>query len=257
MQDRYIGDIGDFGKFGLLRALIGCHPVNEQVLHLGIVWYAFHPEDLKTEEAKKDGKHVSYLENDYRKLAVCDPDLYKKLGDIISSNQRQISSISKANLFASKPVFYDRPLSNKNIPLENRSMSRKEWFVAALNETRSCQIVFLDPDNGIASNKKNERLQDAPKYVFLEEVGEFVQRGQSLVIYHHLGRHIPHKDQLTEQFQRLRSKIPRGYDLHTLSYHRGTARAFYLAFEQSHRNLLTKRLKTFLQSPWKAHFQKR
>ena len=38
MQNRYTGDIGDFGKYGLLRAL--CSPVGEiQRLQLGVVWY--------------------------------------------------------------------------------------------------------------------------------------------------------------------------------------------------------------------------
>lgn len=33
MQDRYVGDIGDFGKYGLLRALCA------HDLSLGVVWY--------------------------------------------------------------------------------------------------------------------------------------------------------------------------------------------------------------------------
>ncbi len=38
MQDRYVGDVGDFGKYGLLRALSGPFK-SEAVLSLGMVWY--------------------------------------------------------------------------------------------------------------------------------------------------------------------------------------------------------------------------
>ena len=39
MQDRFVGDIGDFGKYGLLRALRGIHPPADPCLNLGLVWY--------------------------------------------------------------------------------------------------------------------------------------------------------------------------------------------------------------------------
>ena len=43
MQDRYAGDIGDFVKLGLLRALSsGCK--------LGIAWYRFPDEDHNGDE---------------------------------------------------------------------------------------------------------------------------------------------------------------------------------------------------------------
>ena len=37
MQDRYAGDIGDFGKFGLLRAL------SSAGLSIGVNWYRTIP----------------------------------------------------------------------------------------------------------------------------------------------------------------------------------------------------------------------
>ena len=50
MQDRYAGDIGDFVKLGLLRAL---SPGRK----LGIAWYRFPDEDHNG-----DGRHVGYLD---------------------------------------------------------------------------------------------------------------------------------------------------------------------------------------------------
>ena len=45
MQNRYVGDIGDFGKYGLLRAHFGRK--YQIPLRLGVVWYLFPDEPPK------------------------------------------------------------------------------------------------------------------------------------------------------------------------------------------------------------------
>ena len=54
MQDQYVGDIGDFVKYGLLRA------ISEGKL-LGIAWY--HCADPSSTK-KGDGCHIDYLKQD-------------------------------------------------------------------------------------------------------------------------------------------------------------------------------------------------
>ena len=49
MQDRYTGDICDYAKDGLLRALGDGH-------RLGIAWYLY-----PNESHNADGKHTAYL----------------------------------------------------------------------------------------------------------------------------------------------------------------------------------------------------
>ena len=48
MQDRYSGDIGDFGKIGLLKAL------QTQGLYVEVNWYRVGPMDT---ERKEDGTY--------------------------------------------------------------------------------------------------------------------------------------------------------------------------------------------------------
>ena len=48
MQDRYAGDIGDYGKIGLLKAL------QAQGLSIGVNWYLVEPMDT---ERKADGTY--------------------------------------------------------------------------------------------------------------------------------------------------------------------------------------------------------
>jgi len=51
MQNKYVGNVGDFGKYGMLRALFQNSP-----LKLGVNWCL-----VEKEEKKNDGKHTAYL----------------------------------------------------------------------------------------------------------------------------------------------------------------------------------------------------
>ena len=50
MQNRYAGDVGDFGKLGMLRALA------QSDLKVGVNWYL-----VPDENHNDDGKHIGYL----------------------------------------------------------------------------------------------------------------------------------------------------------------------------------------------------
>ena len=52
LQNRNAGDIGDFGKYGLLRSL-----ARGTELSLGVCWY-LHPD----EDQRNDGGHTQYLQ---------------------------------------------------------------------------------------------------------------------------------------------------------------------------------------------------
>ena len=67
MQDKYVGDIGDFGKSSLLNAV-------SQGSLLGVAWYKY------PDETNNDGKHIDYLDQGekWRKLNF-DDDLKSKV----------------------------------------------------------------------------------------------------------------------------------------------------------------------------------
>ena len=67
MQDRYTGDIGDFGKLGLLRQLASTG------LSIGVNWYR-----TPDETHNSDGLHVGYLQKE--QFRTCDPALWSALG---------------------------------------------------------------------------------------------------------------------------------------------------------------------------------
>ena len=62
MQDRYAGDIGDYGKFGMLRALAS------EGLSVGVNWYLV--ETSQQEASVNDGQKLIP-----ERLTSCDPAL--------------------------------------------------------------------------------------------------------------------------------------------------------------------------------------
>jgi len=105
MQDRYVGDVGDFGKYGLLNEI--CKKSNGSV-RLGINWFYVTRE----EKQRGDGRHISYLSDenkDSKKYAVCFPDLYDKLKGVVGG-RRSIKEIEKSLILPKETIFYSKPL---------------------------------------------------------------------------------------------------------------------------------------------------
>ncbi|SPE59260.1 hypothetical protein SBV1_3080002 [Verrucomicrobia bacterium] len=129
MQDRFIGDIGDFAKYGLLRALAGVHPQEAPELSLGVVWY------------RVPDSNINYL-NDPQGPGNCDPPLFGELKRLVGSNQRTIAAIEQAPIWPRGTNFF-RLQAVKRVP----SAESDPWLDAAVNEVGKCKLVFLDPDN--------------------------------------------------------------------------------------------------------------
>ena len=91
MQGRYVGDAGDFGKYGLLRSL--CRGDERgAALRLGVLWYRFDGDDSAT---TNDGRHADYLfapSRNERLLRRCDHELFKKMLHLVN-NDRSIAAV--------------------------------------------------------------------------------------------------------------------------------------------------------------------
>jgi len=78
MRDRFVGDIGDFGKYGLLRALAGVQPRCKPELHLGVVWYEVD-------------RGIRYF-NRPDSFRDCDKPLFDELQRLVASSWRSIAA---------------------------------------------------------------------------------------------------------------------------------------------------------------------
>src|SRR4051812_12000061 len=138
MQDRYVGDVGDFGKLGLLRILCGFGGVPR--LNLGVVWYR-----VDNELHNNDGKHWTYLVCDSRKLRSCDTELYDRLNRLLVKSgklvgERNMAIIENSGLLEAGTRFFSDSLNYESI--KDRLQTRRNWLERALAETVHADIIF-------------------------------------------------------------------------------------------------------------------
>ena len=137
MQDRYTGDIGDYGKLGLLRCLAAAG------LRVGVNWYRTSDEDHN-----EDGKFTQYVQasgqTSYRPY---DPLLWDSLAQIVNSGQQRVESLETPDILDA--VFYNEPLDFRKVSFRERAGIRADWHRRALAALDGCETVFVDPDNGL------------------------------------------------------------------------------------------------------------
>ena len=253
MQDRYAGDLGDFGKYGLLRRLTspGTH---NATLRLGVDWRL-----VPDESHSNDGRFTGYLDPNARNQTLfrsCDPELYDALRQMVHTQTRSVAQVRNAGILPADTRYHEEPLSFHDIPpgpgsREKRTARRTRWLQAALDLTHDCDLVFFDPDNGL-DTKTQPHHRTGPKYVFPDELQPYVQRGQSLVIYQHTNRTLPAAQQVSLRTQQLRQRF--NLETWALTYRRGSSRTFLIAAAPAHAQRLKDITRQFLESPWALHF---
>ena len=248
MQDRYAGDVGDFGKYGLLRWLCG-PDARGPALRLGVLWYRF--EDA----TPGDGKHVSYLEpplaQEFRK---CDPDLFQQMLSIVHG-ERSIAAVETSGALPPGTAFFgDKLAFERHEPRASRELKRREWLEAGLRAVVHADLVFADPDNGLEIPSVGRLRTKGPKYVYYDDLRACWDRGQSLVVYQHITRNRTAEEQIAARHAELREHLEDVEDIVTLRWRRFTSRAYFVIPAAVHADRLAARCRTFLASSWGRHF---
>ena len=99
MQDRFVGDVGDFAKYGLLRAI-------RKGKRLGIAWY-LHPD-----------RNTEYLQQP-KKFRPLDPEMFDEMKNEIEKLRDgcSVKAVEKSGILGDA-AFADEPLRN----------FRPQWF---------------------------------------------------------------------------------------------------------------------------------
>lgn len=168
MQDRYAGDIGDFGKFGLLQAL------SDEGFRIGVNWYKTSPI---RQEIAKDGR---FKQSDGRysiptEVERCNKELADILRCIEKGGERSIAALQRENL-VKDAVYYSEAIPRLN---------RNEWHRNAVSALSSADIVFLDPDNGLLPVSVKNGSERSVKYAYYEELGDYLNNDCSVLVYQH------------------------------------------------------------------------
>ncbi len=245
MQNMYIGDIGDYGKYGLLRALL------HSDYKLGVVWYL-----VPDENHLNDGRHIDYLSK--LKFIDCDCDLFSILKDIISSGKRNISQIEQSPIFPKDTTYYSDYLSyegiktNTSIARQERLSLREKWLENALKAVQDCNTIFLDPDNGLETPSVSKHSGKAPKYIYYDEVEKFLSQTDTLIIYHHLNRSRDHIGQIKERENSLGELAGEFYNIMSLRFRPYSPRAYFII---TNRKQVRSKVDEFVNSNWKQCFE--
>lgn len=237
MQDRYVGDVGDFSKFALLRLL-----QREVRGSTGVIWYRFPNEDHN-----KDGRHVAYFGNS--KWQVCDNDLITSLRAIVETGKRYIGALESSNILPKGTKYFAESIH----PGPQADWLRSSWFERAKVAVASCDIVLVDPDNGIAGRNHNQASIKGGKHVTLDEIAALAADHSCLVIYHHFDRSASHFDQVHTNIRRLKSLIP-DRDICCVRYKRVSPRAYFLVTQSHVVTSIERALASVSTEPWKYHF---
>jgi hypothetical protein len=185
-------------------------------------------------------------------LRRCDADLHDRLAGLVGRNDRSVAAIEKDLVLPEGTVFYAKPLSVQGLPRSKRTEVRRDWRGEALSRTAKADIVFLDPDNGFAGKSIKQQTARSNKYVFLCEVQAFLERGQSLVVYHHQTRR---RGGLELEIAHWRSELNQigVSDSHAIVFCKGSVRTYFVLPADRHRAVLLQRVAEFTSGLWRAH----
>jgi len=238
MQDRYAGDVGDFGKLGMLRC------IEKQELRVGINWYL-----VGNESHNNDGKHIGYLEDS--KYRNCDDELLALFGSMLALGRRTVGDIEKLNLLNTQKYYHERMIE----PRKQEGTTRNEWHQNGLNSLVECDVVFLDPDNGMLPKSVSRCSDKSIKYVLPEEIMDYYEAGHSVIFYSHRTR-----EQLSvylERFEDLFDVAERkGAKIKGITFKRGTVRDYFFIVQEEHVAQVESGLEKLFSGKWNLHFEK-
>lgn len=238
MQNRYTGDIGDFSKLGLLRAL------RLAGLSVGLNWYL-----TPDETHNSDGRHVDYLKQDqYR---ACDPDLWLGLGAIVGPGNREVRYMEKDDILQAS--FFSDCLDFEGKKRAERTARRAEWFADSLVAMAGSDIVCVDPDNGLVVPSALGRPKEN-KYVLPEELASYYAQGSTVIYYQHKARY---KDErYTKQLEELlrREDLPGATGL-ALKFEKVSQRYYMFVIQPRHREAVEKVVGDMLSTAWGTCFR--
>ena len=246
MRDSFVGDIGDLGRSGMLRELFGkpeATDSDKSTLHLGVVW-------CLNEANQEEGKFTPAT---YKNLRYLDTHLYDTLDCLVKERKRTVLEFERKKILNTN-IFFRKPLSGL------KRVERKEkWLEEALKKTKEANVIFIDPDNGIATKTmtKADPSKEFPKHIFIDELKQFYDKGKSLIIYQDSTQ--GHKKCETSEMriesvsQRLKANLkpndPQLLSVWALRWQRKSGRVYFIVVHPDHKDTLNPQVQKFVNDP--------
>lgn len=234
MQDQYVGDIGDFAKYGLLRAVSGV-PGEVGQKRLGVAWW-YVKGNRVTSSSSGDGRLTGYL-NAPERWRDLDDELFDALKWLVCRGCRSVEGIEASGVLGSA-TFHRR-----RVPADVEE--REAWFKSVVHwlNDGDPDIVFADPDNGLYPDDGFRGARAANrKRISPREFRELAE-GRTAIVYHHFHRGYSHDEQLRKWM----SELPECQ--YVYRWRAWVPRAFIVITKDE---VIERRLEAFAER-WKAH----
>lgn len=187
MKDQYFGDINDYLKYSFLRAVTTS--LQEALL---ICWMLTPPD------ARSDGSLTQYLAqpDQFRDI---DPPLFDKLKAGVGGDERAVEVVRRYGLV---------PGASHHLPIiSDAEEARVVYFAELWKAACGHNVVFFDPDNGLAPASVARGRRNSSKYLYWDEFAEASDRGLSTITYQHFPR-VAREPFLANAMERMRAVCP-------------------------------------------------
>ena len=221
MRDDLVGNIGDLGQHGLLRALTGTYPQVEPALSLAVSWYRTEPS-LPSPHETRNERMWRYLERpaDFRD---CDPFLFDRLLELYRGSSVSIDEFERSGILPAGTQFSPRPVEQQT------------------------DILHIAPGLGIAFS---DAQRGSAEHAYLPEAR--IRTDQTVAIYQSFGRNRgdTHPRQMSRWRDFLRAQFPEREDPRILRFSPYLARTFIILPAKRHAELIDQRIASLLGGPW-------
>lgn len=168
MKHQYFGDVNDYLKYALLRALGSRLPGP-----LMVCWM------LTPEDDRSDGSLTGYLSRP-EQFRAADPDVFDLLAGAFQAGERRLDVVERAGV-VTNAAFY-------SMLLRDESQERAKYFSGLWKAVSGHSAIFFDPDNGLAPPSVVVGRRHSSKYLDWDEFAVATDLGLSAIVYQHFPR---------------------------------------------------------------------
>ena len=237
MKNQYLGDVGDFGKYGLLRFLA------KKGVKIGVNWYL-----TKCDPTVNHGNDNKYLENSDNR--VYDEELFEAMKSLSHKERKSVADIKARGLIPGA-VYFDELLSTDELPAKERKAARVRWHRNAFAALIGAELVFADPDVGTLPKSMSVFRKGAEHYADLHELAEYYGHGQDVVYYCHRARRSNEEWRKKKgEFLTFDPDIRLDAKLFVLTYSRGMQRSYIFAVHPGRTEKFRAYIDEFCAGPW-------
>jgi len=220
VRHNFVNDIGDYAKYALLRALADN---GEVPVRLGVIWYLTdHAEQTSNGRRRAHLTHAGW--------DSLDPDLLATMRLIESSvpdaSGLSIRLIENSDILPPGTVYFSEALPSRQGNTRQRVADRVAWFERARSAVEHCDLVFLDPDNGLEVASVPLSSPMAVKYASFFELNQLLDAHGAVVVYQH-GDRTPWPAQRAKVIRQVTAAAERPLKIRSLRLGAFGARAFF------------------------------